>query len=191
MFFVFSIIFDHFCVILFLAFFIIFCAKMETLPNHESPNGNIDDSTGCDRHCSNCNTTVTPLWRKFGPVKFLCNACGLYYKVNGDHRPYYMSKNKLNSSSKKLMLRCANCGTNKTTMWRKNGGTHVCNACGLYFRINGHNRSVFLIFKNVLELFFLILFDFYCFFFLHVQAGYNAQRHYSSPSTARHCLRYA
>src|SRR6218665_779245 len=112
-------------------------------PMHDPAHNSLDDpNNGCDRHCSNCNTTVTPLWRKFGPIKFLCNACGLYYKVNGYHRPYYMSKNKLNSSSKKLMLRCANCGTNKTTMWRKNGGTHVCNACGLYFRINGHNRFV-------------------------------------------------
>lgn len=68
------------------------------------------------------------------------NACGLYYKVNHNHRPYYMSKNKLNSSAKKSLLRCANCGTNKTTMWRKNGGQHVCNPCGLYIRLNGHNR---------------------------------------------------
>lgn len=40
-----------------------------------------------DRQCDNCHTRNTPLWRRFGPNKFLCNACGLYQRVNGNHRP--------------------------------------------------------------------------------------------------------
>lgn len=32
---------------------------------------------------------------------------------------------------------CANCGTNVTTMWRRNAeGDPVCNACGLYFKLH-------------------------------------------------------
>ncbi|CAG2178397.1 unnamed protein product [Oppiella nova] len=70
------------------------------------------------------------------------NACGLYYRVNGDHRPH-VSKISRVSTLRKSFLHCANCGTNKTTMWRRDaGGVHVCNACGLFFRINGFNRPV-------------------------------------------------
>ena len=33
---------------------------------------------------------------------------------------------------------CANCGTNTTTLWRRNAqGEPVCNACGLYFKLHG------------------------------------------------------
>ena len=36
--------------------------------------------------CENCKTTNTPLWRR-GPNKtYLCNACGLYFKIHGTHR---------------------------------------------------------------------------------------------------------
>ena len=34
--------------------------------------------------CSNCNTTNTTLWRKFGDTgEYGCNSCVLYWKVNG------------------------------------------------------------------------------------------------------------
>jgi hypothetical protein len=33
--------------------------------------------------------------------------------------------------------RCTNCGTTKTTAWRRNSdGKLVCNACGLYYRLH-------------------------------------------------------
>lgn len=36
--------------------------------------------------CANCGTTTTPLWRKECGVN-MCNACGIYYKNHGFHRP--------------------------------------------------------------------------------------------------------
>ncbi|KAI8838772.1 hypothetical protein BJ741DRAFT_600554 [Chytriomyces cf. hyalinus JEL632] len=36
--------------------------------------------------CSNCLTTSTPLWRR-ADENIVCNACGLYHKHHGEHRP--------------------------------------------------------------------------------------------------------
>lgn len=37
--------------------------------------------------CSNCETIKTPLWRRSPNGSYLCNACGLYYKLHQSNRP--------------------------------------------------------------------------------------------------------
>ena len=47
--------------------------------------------------CTNCATTSTPLWRKdrTNNDAILCNACGIYLKNHGKHRPVAPKKEKV------------------------------------------------------------------------------------------------
>jgi len=63
---------------------------------HSHSNKTARSSSSFQQVCDNCGTTSTPLWRKdreSGQV--LCNACGIYLKTHGRHRPIGTSRHKI------------------------------------------------------------------------------------------------
>ncbi|NXC52943.1 GATA5 factor, partial [Aleadryas rufinucha] len=61
--------------------------RQAALPGRRSTFEYLEEFPGDGRECVNCGAMSTPLWRKDGTGHYLCNACGLYHKMNGINRP--------------------------------------------------------------------------------------------------------
>ncbi|KAJ7065669.1 hypothetical protein C8F01DRAFT_750828 [Mycena amicta] len=106
-------------------------------------------SSSGQRSCSHCGATSTPVWRRDPRTHApLCNACGVYLATRRAPRPQTLIDVDREPASDPEGAdpnapSCSHCGTRRTSAWRRNkAGAQVCNACGVYERMNGRPRPL-------------------------------------------------
>ncbi|KAG2207676.1 hypothetical protein INT47_011796 [Mucor saturninus] len=103
--------------------------------------------------CHNCHVTKTPLWRRTPDrAHSLCNACGLYYKQYGTHRPLHVRQKQQSSKPSspapvspiqspqqsadvdmRPQQQCNSCQQTNTQLWKNSeNGESLCNSCSTY-----------------------------------------------------------
>ncbi|KAF7342786.1 GATA zinc finger domain-containing protein [Mycena sanguinolenta] len=109
-------------------------------------SGPVPDPGTSVKQCSNCGKTSTPLWRRDSNTgRTLCNACGLYQQHRSEPRPQMLIHEDTEEEEPIIDdgPQCSHCGTRRTSVWRRNkDGEQVCNACGVYYRVNGRERPL-------------------------------------------------
>ncbi|KAG9285259.1 hypothetical protein G9A89_002512 [Geosiphon pyriformis] len=87
--------------------------------------------------CSNCGTRNTPAWRRdMQGIALLCNACGIYLKLNGRHRPVNIGPDGeihlcKDQRKYKPSRTCANCKVAGSIFLSDSNGQEKCNRCGV------------------------------------------------------------
>ena len=97
------------------------------------------------RTCTNCHLNHSPSWRRGLAGELLCNACGLYLKLHKSRRPHAFNYSRLRRTRRSPLenVRCQNCSTSDTPMWRRGSNQEpLCNACGLYYRQHKAHRPL-------------------------------------------------
>ncbi|XP_013884382.1 erythroid transcription factor [Austrofundulus limnaeus] len=111
------------------------------------PSSSAGDWTSPDRCsperrvCVSCGGDSAPLWRRDTAGKHLCYTCSRKQEVDRN-TPLLRPKRRAVPSVRRGPP-CWDCGTEKTSLWRRDAAGHpVCNACGLYFKLHQVRRPI-------------------------------------------------